>query len=88
MNEFDLDTILMEGSLRRLIEASLEIGDRKSQAATKVRSVEDVATDRHRLALSEDYRRAVELLRVTHERATELTKRIERHIAEYDAVND
>lgn len=79
---------LLHGSLRELVELAADIGSRKEQAAIPQRAVDDTAVDPHRLALSRDYRQAVELLEQTNRRAKMLSAQIRRDIANYDAMTD
>lgn len=88
MSNLDNENRLLNGVLRDLIEVTEEIGDRKQSSATRGRSVEDVATDPHRLELSADYKRSLAFLEGTKKKARELTRDIKRHIAEYDSLND
>lgn len=88
MSDLQNQDRLLNGVLRDLIEVTTDIGDRKEQAATKARSVEDVAVDPHRLTLSADYKRSLAFLEGTKKRARELTQEIQTHIAEYDSMGD
>lgn len=88
MSDLQNQDHLLQGALLDLIDVTLEIGDRKEQAATKGRTVEDVAVDPHRLELSADYKRSLAFLEGTKKRARELTQEIQKHIAEYDSMGD
>lgn len=84
----DNENRLLNGALKELIEAADEIGDRKYVSPTKARAVEDVAVDPWRIACSGDYRETLAFLNGTKQRARELTERINRHLADYDRIDD
>lgn len=88
MENLNNEDRLLNGVLRDLVLAADEIGDRKLSSATKARTVEDIATDPHRLALSADYKETLSFINATKRRARELTQRIVKHTSEYDSLND
>lgn len=88
MTDLNNEDRLLNGALRDLIHSAADIGDRKDTAAAKSRDVEGIACDPWRMRLSADYKETLAFLNGTKRRARELKANIDRHIADYDGIND